>query len=117
MRTLTVRGWIYTASGSFGHSLNKYSREATLGEHETMKRLHFIKIFEADAVIVVTDSSGYYGLSTEAEIDFASLHKKPIFFFDGNKLEGHTNATPPQGRFKDAVEALKSYEQTNPLGY
>ncbi len=67
-------------------------------EHErdfsVVKKLHFQKILESQAIVVVSDGSGYIGNSTKAEIEFAKYCDIPVFYFDGSQFSGATHKYP-----------------------
>ena len=49
----------------------------------------------SQAIVVVSDKSGYIGNSTKAEIEFCKKKNIPIFYFDGEYLTGATEIKPP----------------------
>ena len=77
-RILTFQDWIVLMCGSWGHSYHK-DAESLDRDYLTIKKLHFHKIRESDAIVVVTDSTPYYGESTTEEITFAKHRNKPVF--------------------------------------
>lgn len=86
-RILTFCNWTVLMCGSWGHSYHKDSNDLNR-DYSAVKRLHFHKILESDAIVVVTDSTLYYGESTTEEIAFAKSRNKPIFSYDGESLSG-----------------------------
>lgn len=46
---------------------------------ETLDLVHLRKVEESDAVVLVTDSSGYYGDSTRRELKWASIKGIPVY--------------------------------------
>lgn len=85
-RILTFKGWIVLMCGSWGHSYHKY-REGNSGDaYNKVKALHFKKILMSDAIVVVSDKSGYIGDSTKSEVEFCKQKDIPIFYFDGEYL-------------------------------
>ena len=115
-RLLTFDNWIVLMCGSWGHSYHKYVLN-TNTDYSTVKKLHYYKILQSNAIIVVTDSTHYYGESTKAEIKFAEFIAIPVFFFDGSKFFGSTedNYAPVRGCFETGI--LESFEKNNSLGY
>lgn len=94
-RILTFKNWMVLMCGSWGHSLHKFDLVRHERDYSMIKKLHFQKILESQAVVVVSDSSGYTGESTQAEIAFAMYRKIPVFDFDG-EFGGMTHKDPPQ---------------------
>lgn len=86
-RALTFQNWIVLMCGSWGHSYHKGAEDLNR-DYGQVKKLHFHKILESDAIVVVSDSSGYYGESTTEEIAFARHRKIPAFSFDGQNFIG-----------------------------
>ena len=86
-KLLTFQNWAVFQCGSWGHSFDKYSIPADT-DYSTVKKLHFHKIMLSQAIVVVTDSTGYFGSSTRAEIAFTQGLKKPVFYFDGVEFSG-----------------------------
>lgn len=81
-RILTFQSWIVLMCGSWGHSYHK-DAEPLDHDYSTIKKLHFHKICESDVIVVVTDSTLYYGESTTEEIAFAKHRNKPVFYYNG----------------------------------
>ena len=90
-KLLTFQNWAVFQCGSWGHSFDKYSIPADI-DYSTVKKLHFHKIMLSQAIVVVTDSTGYFGSSTRAELAFAQELKKSIFYFDGVKFSGFSRS-------------------------
>jgi hypothetical protein len=90
-RRLTFFGWIVLQCGSWGHSFHKYA-ENTNTDYSLVKRLHFQKIHLSDAICVISNSAGYIGSSTKAEIEFAKFTRIPVIYFDGNDFTGNIGA-------------------------
>jgi len=86
-RILTFQHWIVLMCGSWGHS---YHKDATplARDYSLIKQLHFHKILESDAIVVVSDESEYIGESTREEIAFSQHRNKAIFYYDGNDFSG-----------------------------
>jgi hypothetical protein len=80
-RLLTFKRWVVLSVGSFGHSYHKHVETNT--DYVVVKKLHYSKILMSDAIVVVSDCTGYMGDSTRAEIAFAARFDKPIFTYDG----------------------------------
>ena len=113
-RLLTFHNWIVLQCGSWGHSFNKYS-EATNTDFKVVKLLHYQKILQSQAIVVVSDSSDYIGSSTRAEIEFAIWRNIPRFYFDGSKLSGKS-ANPSIDNLKD-YSLIEQFGKTNNLGF
>lgn len=94
-RILTFKNWMVFMCGSWGHSFHKYDGAEHERDFSQVKKLHFHKILESQAIIVVSDASGYIGSSTKAEIDFAEYRSIPVFYFDGKSFSGGTTIKPP----------------------
>ena len=93
-RQLTFKGWIVLQCGSWGHSYHKYAENTNL-DYELVKRLHYLKILQSQAIVVVSDKTGYIGDSTKSEIKFTREQEIPIFYYDGENLTGFTIVKPP----------------------
>lgn len=89
-RQLTFKNWIVLACGSWGHSYHK-DFENTNTDYALVKKLHYQKILLSQAVVVVSDITGYIGESTKAEINFALHRGISVFYFDGTTFSGTTN--------------------------
>ncbi|TFI50993.1 hypothetical protein BLD44_028370 [Mastigocladus laminosus UU774] len=109
-RRLTFKNWIVLACGSWGHSFNKYSVNHER-DYSAVKELHFQKIKLSQAIVVVSDGSGYVGSSTKAEIKFAEFISVPVFYFDGEDFMGVTSYQPPQLLSKSSV--IESFAKQN----
>lgn len=116
-RQLTFKGWIVLSCGSWGHSYHKDREGNTGADYEKVKMLHFKKILLSQAVVVVSDKSGYMGDSTKAEITFAKYLKMPTFYFDGVNLIGDTEMGPPNelNRLDKTIEEYVA--KGNDLGF
>jgi len=81
----TMTGEIVLSVGFYPHSIH---HGEGVGHDSDAKRrldeLHLRKIDLADYVLVVSDSSGYFGQSTWREIDYARSHGKPVKFVHSN---------------------------------
>lgn len=84
-RILTFKKWIVLMCGSWGHSYHKFRENSNIN-YEDVKKLHFHKILISNAIVVVSDESGYYGKSTKAEIAFAKYRNIPVFYFTGSNF-------------------------------
>lgn len=76
--TLTLQGFIVLTIGcdtksGLGRALGDEAKAA-------LDVLHKRKIDLADRVVVVSDSTGYYGDSTRSEIAYAEKHNKPVHY-------------------------------------
>lgn len=107
-RLLTFLGWIVLQCGSYGHSFHKYAKEE-VRDYSLVKKLHFEKIHMSHAIVVCTDSSGYQGDSTLAEIEFANFLGIPVYYFVNGHLTGESVArfTIPK-RGNDTVDYFLS---------
>lgn len=109
-RILTFKNWMVFMSGSWGHSFHKFDKSEKERNYEIVKKLHFQKILRSQAIVIVTDTSGYIGNSTKAEEAFANYITKtvtkaekvftnysniPVFYFDGINFSGKTDIKPP----------------------
>ena len=92
-KLLTFQNWAVFQCGSWGHSFDKYSIPADR-DYSTVKKLHFQKIMLSQAIVVVTDPTGYIGSSTKAEIAFTKGLEKPVFYFDGVEFSGSAIRKP-----------------------
>lgn len=93
-RRLTFMNWIVLSVGSYGHSYHKDKPTELQQNFEMVKKLHFLKILESAAIVVISDETGYIGSSTKKEIEFAKYRNIPVFYFDGREFFGETNHTP-----------------------
>lgn len=93
-RILTFNNWMVYACGSWGHSFHKYAKIDDTHDYSVVKKLHFLKIYKSQAIVVVFDKSRYIGDSTKAEIEFAIQKNIPVFEFDGESFSKFTNKTP-----------------------
>jgi hypothetical protein len=94
-RRLTFDGWIVLMCGSWGHSYHKDLEGNSGINYENVKTLHYKKMLMSQAIVVVSDKTGYIGNSTKAEIEFCKKKNIPIFYFDGEYLTGETETQPP----------------------
>lgn len=68
-RRLSLAGHLVYSVACFGNSGDKL----TDAEKRLLDLVHLQKIVESDAVLLVTDSSGYFGDSTKREIMWAKM--------------------------------------------
>lgn len=117
-RRMTFQGWVVLMCGSWGHSYHKNAPNDGNHDYSKVKKLHFTKMLISDAIIIVSDKTGYYGDSTKAEIKFAEYHKIPVFYFDGEYLTGETTVKPYDS-FSGCLQRLDEYvnETGNSLGF
>jgi hypothetical protein len=87
--------------GSWGHSYHKEAG-ALDRDYSLVKKLHSHKILESEEIVVVSDSSGYYGDSTTEEIAFARYRNIPILYFDGEIFSGWEIVERSPNRYADA---------------
>ena len=114
-KLLTFQNWAVFQCGSWGHSFDKYSIPADI-DYSTVKKLHFHKIMLSQAIVVVTDSTGYFGSSTRAELAFAQELKKSIFYFDGVKFSGFSRSDSVDS-FADSSLIYEFEISNNGLGF
>jgi len=116
-RQLTFKGWMVLTCGSFGHSYHK--NHPPLGHQlETVKELHFKKIYYSEAIVVVHDVvERYIGSSTRAEISYARSLDVAVFYFDGEKFTGTTEVPSNPHLLEPARESLNYWKESNSLGY
>lgn len=107
---LTFDNWVVLMCGSWGHSYHQNSEDLTR-DYSTVKRLHFQKILESDAIVVVSDKSLYYGESTTEEIAFAKHRGKPVFYYDGEKFSGRNTMIEIPDRYAD-ISLIESFRQS-----
>ena len=101
-RQLTFKKWIVLSCGSWGHSYHKYQMNPNT-DYSGVKTLHYYKILDSNAVVVVSDSSKYIGNSTKAEIEFSKYINLPVFYYDGSQLTGQTTSYPPKRNFSAII--------------
>jgi hypothetical protein len=100
-RLLTFQNWVVLMCGSWGHSYHKDSEDLNR-DYTMVKRLHFQKIIESDAIVVVSDKTLYYGESTVEEIAFAQFREKPVFYYNGEILSGWDTISELPNRYADS---------------
>lgn len=111
-RILTFKNWIVLMCGSWGHSYHKEKQNDLIErDFEQVKKLHYHKILISNAIVVVSDSSGYYGESTKAEIAFAKYRNIPVFYYDGINLTGETNDKIPHELEDNSL--IDNFEKVN----
>lgn len=95
-RRLTFKRWIVLMCGSWGHSYHKDVESGLSDEDYFMiKELHLDKILLSNAIVVVSDKTGYYGESTSRELNFNDeFCNLPVFYFNGEELTGNTIVEP-----------------------
>jgi hypothetical protein len=57
-RILTFQGWVVLMCGSWGHSYHK-DIENKNTDYGSVKKLHYYKILKSQAIVVVSDKTGY----------------------------------------------------------
>lgn len=100
-RVLTFQNWIVLMCGSWGHSYHKDSEPLTR-DYSLVKKLHFHKILESDAIVVVSDRTNYFGDSTKEEIAFCHHRDIPIFYYDGTMFSGYEIVDRIPDRYSDS---------------
>lgn len=96
--------------GSWGHSYHKEA-EPLDRDYSLVKKLHFHKILESDSIVVVSDSSGYFGESTTEEIAFAHHRNIPVFYFNGEIFSGWELVERIPDRYAD-TSLIDSFRST-----
>lgn len=113
-RQLTFQNWIVLQCGSWGHSFSKYS-QSTNTDFKTVKLLHYQKILQSQAIVVVSDQSFYVGDSTKAEVKFALYRNISVFYFDGRDFSGES-AKLSKDTLSD-YSLIEQFGKTNSLGF
>ena len=93
-KLLTFNHWVVTLCGSWGHSFDLYDTEKLVRDYDKVKLLHFYKIYQSNAAVIVTDETNYIGDSTKKEIEFIEKLEIPYFWFNGKEFSGETTLTP-----------------------
>lgn len=109
-RLLTFQNWVVLMCGSWGHSYHKDSEDISR-DYSVVKRLHFQKILESDAIVVVSDKSLYYGESTTEEIAFAKYRNKPVYYYNGYAFVGHNKLNEIPDRYSD-ISLIENFRRT-----
>jgi len=92
-KLLTVKNWIVTMCGSWGHSFDLYDNTSK-DNKVNLDLLHFYKIYQSHAAVIVTDETNYIGSSTKKEIEFIENIGIPYFWFNGREFSGETEVVP-----------------------
>jgi len=90
-RDLTLRGHIvYTVATISTKSAlaDTESTPITTEQKDVLDLVHLRKIQESDACVLVTDDTGYFGYSTNRELIWAQMNKKPIYTIHNMDLAG-----------------------------
>ena len=114
-RQLTFKNWIVLQCGSWGHSYHK-DVENNNTDYELVKKLHYQKITMSQAIVIVSDLTGYIGNSTRAEIAFAEYRNIPVFTFNGDMFDKLT-AISPTNDLSDTSLIDKFAEINGTLGF
>jgi|HubBroStandDraft_2_1064218.scaffolds.fasta_scaffold04216_6 uncharacterized NAD-dependent epimerase/dehydratase family protein len=82
-RLLTLGGHVVytvaTISSSLAHENIKAEEQGiTEDEKETLDLVHLLKIQNSDAIVLITDATGYVGFSTKREIKWALMIGKQV---------------------------------------
>lgn len=85
-KKLTLDGHIVLMPCIFGHADDE---ELTVEQKIRLDNLHKMKIDMSDAIFVV-NKDNYIGESTYGEIDWASTHKKELYFLVNPNPEAET---------------------------
>lgn len=99
-RALTFQNWAVLMCGNWEHSYHKDAEISDI-DYASVKLLHYQKILESDAIVVVSDSTLYYGESTKTEIAFAEHRKKAVYFYNGRLLNGWQSVREIPNRYTD----------------
>lgn len=79
-KALTLAGHIVYTVAAISTSISGGEYGITKDQKEILDLVHLRKILESDAVVLITDKTGYYGESTRREIRWASLINKDLYF-------------------------------------
>ena len=105
-RRLSLGGHIVysvaTRSSGSDYGKPKDAVDLTEDEKETLDLVHLQKILRSDAVVLITDATGYYGSSTKREIKWALMLGKPVV------LPEHVNGLNMEKAFEDIQESIAS---------
>jgi len=93
-KLLTFKNWIITMCGSWGHSFDLYGTDTLTRDYDQVKMLHYYKIYQSNAAVIVTDETNYIGYSTKKEMEFVEKLRIPYFWFNGKEFTGTTTITP-----------------------
>lgn len=93
-KLLTFKHWIVLMCGSWEHSFDLYDTSTLERDYDQVKLLHFHKIYQSHAAVVVSDESNYIGNSTKKEIEFIEKLGIPYFWFNGKEFTGETTMVP-----------------------
>lgn len=115
-RILTFKNWMVLMCGSWGHSFHKFDKSEIERDYSVVKKLHFQKILESQAIVVISDGSNYIGKSTKAEIAFAEYRNIPVFWSNGSLLYGDTDKQP-KDYWKDTSLVDEFAQQYGGLGF
>lgn len=79
-RALTLAGHVvYSVATASTEARGNGENPLSEDEKETLDLVHLRKIQESDAVLLVTDETGYVGFSTKRELKWASMNDKAVF--------------------------------------
>jgi hypothetical protein len=118
-RQLTFKNWIVLMCGSWPHSYHRNVENNNV-DYAVVKKLHYIKINMSDAIVVVSDESGYIGDSTKAEIEYAKSRNIPVLYFDGKEFSGEIDTyiyLPNLLPFTHDYSEVDDFAEDNSLGF
>lgn len=75
-RSLTLDGHVVYSVAMMSHADNIPLKDY---QKDTLDLVHKMKILNSEAVVVVSDESGYFGDSTKSELQWAQMHNIPIY--------------------------------------
>lgn len=81
-KELTLLGHVVYTIATISTSIANESDRPSDEEKIMLDLVHLRKIQESDAVVLVTDETGYYGDSTKRELMWAQMLGKSIYFPD-----------------------------------
>jgi len=99
MLLLTLENWGVHLCGLWLNSVHSHLL-LTTEEISKVKDLHFQKILDSDAIIIIAPG-GYIGESTKEEEQFAKYRGKPVYYFDGYTFGGYNLVRSLPNRFSD----------------
>lgn len=82
-KQLTLEGNIVLSVGCFGHSGDSEVWQKP-GLKEMLDNMHRCKIDMADEIFVI-NKNDYIGSSTQSEINYAMLHRKPVRYMEEHR--------------------------------
>lgn len=101
-RRLTLSGHVVYTVATVSSSTKDpiQGEEITEDEKVTLDLVHFRKIQESEAVVIVTDETGYIGFSTKREIKWTLMHDLPIY-----QMSELNHLCDLEGEYRDVLES------------